>query len=145
MKYMLRTPDGKLALFDDRAVELDCWDVDPSTDLDEVQKDFFRQFCFRLVMSEAQNALDDLSTSGDDEAPHPQKLNRWEQAIRCIVMDRDVDHAARALELLGFPDYPISESVLAEKRRQDERIRSTLNPHAPMVDSTKDEALWAEI
>lgn len=48
MKYMLRTPDGKLALFDDRAIEFDCWDVVPSIDLEEVQ---IRQSCFRLVIA----------------------------------------------------------------------------------------------
>lgn len=155
MRYLVRTPDGKLAVFDDtEEPNFEMWDIDPKDDADirHIRHVQFLRMTPRIFHLETQHALEDLPVDLVDEAPHPERLGRFERAVGLMVEWTDSNHVRETLTKMGFDAYAIPQRFLDEEKAREARIareiaarRAYASRPDPIVNSTKDETLWNEI
>ncbi|MNU30355.1 hypothetical protein D3C71_188400 [compost metagenome] len=152
MLYLLKTPNGSLAVFDTFYHEFECLDLDPAKDLLEILDGIFENLSPRLLRCEIEHALNDLSPDGSDWPAHPEGLNRWEGVLKDIIAEISLEEAMELLEEIGMSGYVIPEAMADEARASEarnaaERVR--YEAHAarpsPYVNTANDESVWADI
>ncbi len=152
MIYLLKTPNGKLAVFNTFYHEFECMDLDPAADLRKVQGTLFENLSPRLFRCEVEHALNDLSLDGSDWPSHPDGLNRWEVAVRDLIDDTSLEETLELLEEIGMANYAIPEAIADEAQKREaqhaaERARyeAFATRPSPYVSTVDDESVWGDI
>jgi hypothetical protein len=150
--YLLKTPNGKLAVFDTFYHEFECLDIDPETDIQNLHGRVFDNLSPRLFRCEVEHALNDLSLDGADWPAHPEGLNRWEGVVRDLVEETSLDDTIGLLQEIGMAEYAIPEAMAAEARTRERRqaaertrYEALANRPSPYVSIVDDESVWSQI
>lgn len=152
MKYIVCTPDQKLAVFDEESAEFAAWGYDPSTDLDVLHERHFSGIGRRLFEAELALARQESSPLAQWQPGADKFATRWDRAVSVLVLYYDTEWALGVLSEMGFPGYVVPDWLVEARAAQDaaeeaEKLqrKAFFERPNPLVDSTKDEDVWNQI